>query len=70
MQWRDKYTGRFKACRMRSADWDDPIMRYSGCSGEFRSMFRYKDIQEGCPWCLEELMENASEPDVLARWRS
>lgn len=67
--WRDK-KGRFKACRVRSFDYNDPITVMSGCGGEISNMMRRKDLEEGCPWCLEELMENASEPDVLARWRS
>jgi len=65
--FRDGRSGRFRACRVTALDYDDPIMAMSGCAGEFANDFRKRDLREGCPRCLDEVAENASEPDVMAR---
>jgi len=64
----NKRTNEWQQCRMESTAWDDPIMQESGCSGEFTNDFRRKDLHDGCPVCTSDVMENASEPDVMARW--
>lgn len=66
-QWRDKQ-GRFKACCVQSFNYDDPMNAECGCLGEIINMLRKKDLAAGCPTCRAEVMENASEPDVLRRW--
>lgn len=68
--FRDKKTGRFRACRVRTFNYDDPMNDYAGGDviGEIVNDLRKKDVRDGCPQCREELMENASEPDVLLRW--
>lgn len=48
-----KVKKRRQVCRLDSMDWDDPIMRESGCSGDFRRDFEIKDRAEGCPACIE-----------------
>lgn len=55
-------------CRLETTEWDDPIMEMSGCSGEFANDFRKKDLRDGCPSCTGMVADNASEPDVMARW--
>jgi hypothetical protein len=66
--WFKNKKGRWQMCRLAATDWDDPIMAMSGCSGEFASDFRKRDVRDGCPFCRGEVKENASEPDVMARW--
>ena len=66
--FRNKKTGKWQQCRLASTEWDDPIMEMSGCAGEFANDFRKKDLQDGCPSCCGDVMENASEPDVMQRW--
>ena len=69
-KWRRRGRGRFQTafCRLVETDWSDPIMEASGCSGEFANDFRKKDMRDGCPLCLGQVAENASEPDVMAGW--
>jgi hypothetical protein len=66
--FRREDTFEWQRCRLASTDWCDPIMEMSGCAGEFARDFRRKDLRDGCPHCSESVLENASEPDVLARW--
>jgi hypothetical protein len=67
--WRDS-KGRFRACRVRrflEAESEHP---WPGAPvGEIANQMRRKDLGEGCPRCTEDMIENASEPDVMARWR-
>lgn len=69
--FRDK-KGRFKACRLSperlDAFYNDPMTEASGCAGDFVNDWRKRDLREGCPRCRAEVMENASEPDVMARY--
>lgn len=67
--FRDK-RGRFRACRLSHVNefLEDPMTEASGCGDEFVEEWRKRDLREGCPRCREDVMENASEPDVLARW--
>jgi len=66
--FRNKRTGEWQQCRLEDTDWGDPIMQESGCSGEFANDFRKKDLYDGCPRCNEDVADNVSEPDVMARW--
>lgn len=67
--FRDKKTGRFRSCRVRDfLSTDDPITEMSGCSGEISNDLRKRDLRDGCPICTEDVIENGSEPDVMARW--
>jgi len=68
--WRDGKTGRFRACRVRAfQEIDDPMNEYVGGDviGELVNDMRRRDVRDGCPACRAEVLENASEPDVLAR---
>lgn len=70
--FRDK-KGRFRACRLSesrlAAFYDDPMTSAYGVdTGEFVNDWRKRDLRDGCPRCRAEVMENASEPDVLARF--
>lgn len=71
--FRDKKTGRFRECRLSprrlNAFYDDPMTdAYGVDTGEFVNDWRKQDIRDGCPRCRAEVIENASEPDVMARW--
>lgn len=66
--FRNEETYEWQRCRMASTEWDDPIMEESGCAGEFANDFRKKDLRDGCPFCTGDVVENSSEPDVMARW--
>ena len=66
--WYRNKKGQWQRCRLASTDWDDEIMRMSGCAGEFANDFRKKDLRDGCTFCREEVGMNASEPDVMRRW--
>ena len=66
--WYRNKAGAWQQCRIAATEWDDPMMRMSGCSEEFSNDFRKKDLHDGCPWCTGDVMENASEPDVMRRW--
>jgi len=66
--FRDKRTGRFHACRVRSINDDDPMNEACGCMGEIINDLRKRDIRDGCTECLADVMENGSEPDVMQRW--
>ena len=66
--FRNQSTGEWQRCRMESVDWDDAYMTMSGCSSEFANDFRKKDLRDGCPRCSGDVLENASEPDVMSRW--
>ena len=66
--WYRDIVAKWSRCRMRQFDEPDPIMEASGCSGEFANDWRRRDVRDGCPWCREEVLENASEPDVMRRW--
>jgi hypothetical protein len=67
--FRDKRTGRFRACRLAHLDdfYNDPMTRASGCAGEFVNDWRKRDLREGCPRCHAEVIENVSESDVMSR---
>ena len=65
--------GRFRACRLSpsrlDAFYDDPMTRAYGVdTEEFVNEWRRQDLRAGCPRCRADVAENASEPDVLARW--
>lgn len=48
---------------------NDPMtVAYGVDTGEFINQWRKRDIAEGCPYCLREVYDNLSEPDVLQRW--
>lgn len=68
---RNPKTGRFKGCRVAAlerAD-DDPMTAAMGAPmGDFFRDARRRDVQEGCPRCTADVIENASEPDVMQRW--
>ena len=49
-------TGRRQMCRMDVIQFDDPIMRESGCAGDFARDARAKDRADGCPACIEAMM--------------
>lgn len=72
--FRNKRTGRFQQCRLVKLheslenEAEQAMMDYSGCQGEFENDFRKRDLADGCPHCTESVIENASEPDVMARW--
>lgn len=62
-----------RVCRLApdkmAAFYDDPMtVAYGVDTSEFVYDWRKKDIRLGCPYCRAEVMENASEPDVLQRW--
>jgi hypothetical protein len=40
---------------------------YGVDTGEFVNDWRRQDLRDGCPFCRNEVVENASEPDVLRR---
>lgn len=56
VRFRNVRTGRMQTCRMEEADLDDPIMRESGCAGEFAEAWRRRDRHDGCPACVEAAM--------------
>lgn len=70
--FRDPRTGRFRACRLSPASVDafysDPITAECGCADEIVNEWRKRDLRDGCPRCRADVVENASEPDVLRRW--
>lgn len=66
-------TGTPRTCRLDPAKldefYDDPMTRAYGVdTGEFTNDWRRADVRDGCPWCKGDVVENLSEPDVLARW--
>lgn len=66
--FRNKGTQVWQRCRIQSTEWDDPYMQESGCSGEFYGDFLRRDVADGCPRCTGQVLDNASEPDVMQRW--
>lgn len=64
--------GRFQRCRVEALHdtADDPMNDYAGSDvmGEIANDLRRKDLRDGCTRCRGEVAENASEPDVMARW--
>jgi hypothetical protein len=69
--YRDKKTGQFRQCRVKSFTHnDDPMNDYAGSDvcAEIANDLRKKDLRDGCTECRREVAENASEPDVMARW--
>lgn len=67
----NKRTGRFQGCRLSdkrlTALFEDP-MSDGAPLGEFVNQWRKQDLRDGCPYCSGEVADNASEPDVMARW--
>ena len=62
-------TGRFQACRVNQfCRSDDPMNAACGCADEIVNDLRKRDVREGCPVCTTDVIENASEPDVMQRW--
>jgi hypothetical protein len=64
--------GRTRTCRLDperlDAFHDDPMTTAYGVdTGEFVNDWRRQDLRDGCPFCRNEVVENASEPDVLRR---
>lgn len=73
MTFRDRRTGRFRACRLSpsrlDAFYNDPMTTACGVDGgEFVNEWRKQDLRDGCPHCTADVTENASEPDVMRRW--
>lgn len=66
--FRNERANKWQRCRLEATDWDDPIMHESGCAGEFANDMRKQDLRDGCPFCTANVVENASEPDVMLRW--
>lgn len=70
--FRDKKTGRFRACRVTAFHNrpEDPMDAYAGADimGDVCNDLRKRDLRDGCPTCRAEVIENASEPDVMQRW--
>lgn len=62
-------TGRFRGCRIAALDRcaDDP-MNDGAPMGDIYNDARKQDLRDGCPRCGEDVLENASEPDVMSRW--
>jgi hypothetical protein len=56
-------------CRIAALDAcaDDPMNAYAPM-GDIYNDCRRADLRDGCPACIEGVTENASEPDVMARW--
>ena len=46
---------------------DDPMNAYAPM-GDIYNAARKRDLHDGCPRCRGDVMDNASEPDVMARW--
>lgn len=69
--FRSPRTGRFRACRLSprrlQSLYDDP-MSDGAPLGDFTTDWRRADIRDGCPRCTQDVIENASEPDVMQRW--
>jgi hypothetical protein len=67
--FRNKRTGRFRACRLSQLDalYNDP-MSEGAPLGDFVNDWRRQDLRDGCPRCRAEVIENLSEPDVMQRW--
>lgn len=66
-------SGKRRTCRLDPSKLeefhDDPITQAYGVpSADFINDWRKRDLRDGCPFCLAEAAENASEPDVLRRW--
>lgn len=66
-------TGKQQTCRLDPVKldefYDDPMTRSYGVdTGEFVNGWRKQELADGCPHCQQEVTENASEPDVMARW--
>lgn len=68
----NKRTGEMQKCRLQEdaqALCDDPMTQAYGVdTSEFINEWRKMDLRDGCPRCQNDVMENASEPDVMARW--
>ena len=63
--------GRFQACRVNRFCCSDDPMNASVPGDVLHDIvndLRKRDVREGCPVCTEDVRENASEPDVMARW--
>jgi hypothetical protein len=70
--YRDR-DGKRRICRLAphrlTQFYDDPMTHASGVDvGEFVNDWRKQDLRNGCPYCRTEVLENASEPDVMQRW--
>jgi hypothetical protein len=61
--------GKPRRCRIASLDEsaDDP-MNYGAPMGDIYNQARKDDLRDGCPECRADVLENASEPDVMSRW--
>ncbi len=46
---------------------DDP-MNEGAPMGDIYNSARKRDVRDGCPRCTDDVVENASEPDVMSRW--
>lgn len=56
-------------CRIAALDAcaDDPMNDYAPM-GDIYNDARRADLRDGCPTCTADVVDNASEPDVMARW--
>lgn len=62
-------TGRLRTCRVeRLNDCADDPMNAQAPMDEIYGAARRQDVRDGCPACRAALVENLSEPEVLARW--
>jgi len=66
-------TGQQQTCRLDPTKldefYDDPMTAAYGVdTGEFTNGWRKQDLADGCPHCKQEVIDNASEPDVMGRW--
>ena len=62
-------SGTVRQCRIDQLDRcaDDP-MNEGAPMGDIYNDARKRDLRDGCPKCTEDVIENASEPDVMRRW--
>lgn len=75
MPWNFRHprTGRFRPCRVehfaRTSDEDPMTATIPGdVLGDLYNDLRKQDVRDGCPRCTQQVVDNASEPDVMHRW--